>query len=368
MSEMTLEQMKNTMLAMCRNKDLINADKAFAIKIIRDRLSFIPHQKLYKFRPCEERHFSLLSDNFIWMPPASEFPDTLDCTIHIDSNNQELFKKWLHPKYSLFCYLMAKRFFENEEGFAIPFSESDLAEYVDSCLDDNNCPIEKREQQFLQTHARDHQMAEKCIALNKIKTFRDKLAAKEDEVGKGLVENVNEMQTQPRKTTLVYCMTESYDNNYFWKDYASDYSGFCIEYDFSKFDTLSFNEYKNLAYLFPMIYQDDIPDIDIIPIFDGAFHTRLLHDPSWSPSPESTANLNMQLYYKAGKYISEHEWRFSIRNENNSKQYFPFVSRLIAGYKISNTDYSKLQMVAEDLSVPLVRQIANKAGDGFDYV
>lgn len=81
---MSLEKKREFILQLCQYGEAIKTDKEITEKVISARLQFIPRKKLYKFRPCEERHFQLLDENCIWMPPADSFVDLFDSTINID--------------------------------------------------------------------------------------------------------------------------------------------------------------------------------------------------------------------------------------------------------------------------------------------
>ena len=54
---------------------------------------------------------------------------------------------------------------------------------------------------------------------------------------------INDTRTHMRDATLVYCMTERYDNPTLWEVYANNYSGFCIEYYFGDFFKKDFDDY-----------------------------------------------------------------------------------------------------------------------------
>ena len=91
-------------------------------------------------------------------------------------------------------------------------------------------------------------------------------------------------------------------------------------------------------------------------------------DSTWQRDPYLNAELNMQLYYKRKDYEYEHEWRFSIKNESNNKQKFPFVHGIFAGKDIHSADLLRLKTIAKKLSVPLYQQMINKSRNNFEYI
>ena len=368
MSKMTLEQKRAILLSLCEYGDSIKTNKELADTVIHERLGFIPYKKLYKFRTCSERNFKTLEENCIWMSPASSFPDQFDSTINVDfKQNQKEIEKWLHTNYPALCFDFAKTVYE-QRGLTIPYSHEDLLEYVNTCLDNNGNPIADREKEFLREHATAEELAQMNIILQQVKALRDQFAAIEDRVYESFLEIVDQVRTRTRDTMLTYCMTEHFDNHVFWENYADNYSGFCIEYDFSEFGRRPFADYKNLVFLFPMTYRKKKPYFNMVPFMDGAIRESISKDPSWQADPELNAELNLQLYFKNKEYEFEHEWRFSIKNENNCRQFFPFVGAIYAGKDITKENLKRLSGIAGSLNVPLYKQRINRAKNGFEYI
>lgn len=368
MSKMTLEQKKSILLSLCKYGDSIKTDKELANTVIRERLGFIPHKKLYKFRTCSERNFKTLEENCIWMSPASSFPDQFDSTINVDfKQNQKEIEKWLHTNYPVLCFEFVEKLYE-QRGLTFPYTYDVFLEYVNTCLDSEGNPIPDCEKQFLREHANSDELAQMDVILQQINMIRDKFAEKEDRVCNDLIEIIDQMRTRTRETMLTYCMTEHFDNHVFWENYAANYSGFCIAYDFSAFDRRPFSDYQNLAFLFPMAYRKRKPYLNMVPFMDGAIRGIISGDSSWQADPKLNADMNLQLYYKDKDYEYEHEWRFSIKNENNCKQFFPFVGAIYAGKDVVPENLTRLAEIAKTLNVPLFKQEINRSKNGFDYI
>ncbi len=368
MSKITLEQKKKIILDLCQYGDSIKTKKELADTVILERLNYIPHKKLYKFRTCDKRNLKVLAENCIWMSPASSFPDQFDSTINVDfKRNQKEIEEWFHKNYPVLCFDFAKKLGE-QLGLTIPYSHEDFVEYANTCLDKDGNPIEEREKQFIRKHATPEELKQMDVILQQIKVFRNRFAEVEDRVCDDLIEIVDQMRTKTRETMLTYCMTEYFDNHVLWENYANNYSGFCIEYDFTKFYQLPFSDYKNLAFLLPMTYRKKKPYFNMVPFMDGAFRQFISNDSSWQSDPKLNAELNLQLYYKNKEYEFEHEWRFSIKNENNCCQIFPFVGAVYAGKDISSENLNNLLEISNNLNVPLFKQVINNAKNGFEYI
>ena len=365
---MCLTKKREFLLQLCQYGDTIKTDEELTQKVISERLQFIPRKKLYKFRPCEERHFQLLDENCIWLPPADSFVDLFDSTINIDLlKNSKDFESWFLDQYPTFCFDLSKHFFESR-GLSVPYTHADFVEYNRTCLDKNGDPIEDMERAFLIAHASPSELQQMETIIQQLNILRNEFLQHLEPSMSAIIDAINDMRTYMRKASLVYCMTERYDNHTLWETYADKYSGFCVEYSFENFLDVPFDDYKHLAYMFPMTYRKVKPYFNIIPFVDGAFRQYICKDESWKNDPELYADLNMQLYYKSKDYEYEHEWRFSIKNAGNSKQRFPFIHAIYVGYNIAPNNLMRLHTIAKKLHVPIYQQRINNSKNGFNYI
>lgn len=162
------------------------------------------------------------------------------------------------------CYDLSKHFFK-QRGVDIPYTHADFIEYAQTCLDRDGNPIEENETAFLQKHASPEELSQMDYILQQVNVLRSRFAKIEDRVYEGVVEAINLTRTRTRDSMLVYCMTERKDNPVFWENYLDNYKGFCVEYDFSEFEQLPFEDYKNLVYLLLMTYRKTKPHFNFVP-------------------------------------------------------------------------------------------------------
>ena len=364
---MTLKQKRELLIEMCEVRDELKTDEQLTQEVIRKHLTFLPRQKLYKFRECTDRNFKTLEENCIWMSLASSFPDPFDNTINIDpKENATEIERWLRENYPAFCFDLVKSLAE-ERGMVVPYTHKDFIEYVETYIDENGELIEEKERAFLIAHASPEELEHVDEIFQQLKYIRDRFAEIEDSTFKNMSDVINQTRTGMREKTLVYCMTERHDNHTLWENYAKNYTGFCIEYSFRNFADLLFEDYKNLVYMLPMTYRKKKPYFNMVPLLDGSFRQFIYKDDRWQRDPELDADLNMQLFYKHSDYEYEHEWRFSIKVENTNKQRFPFVSAVYAGKDIKPRNLKRLCNVAKKLNVPVYKQVLNQANNGFGY-
>lgn len=365
---MTLKQKRELLVEMCKVRDELKTNEQLTREVIQRHLTFLPRQKLYKFRECTERNFKTLAENCIWMSLASSFPDPFDNTINIDpKENAKEIEQWLRNHYSRLCFDYVKGLAEDHGG-VFPYTYKDFIEYFETYTDDNGELIEEKERAFLIAHATPEELERKDEIFRQLKNMRSRFAEIEDNIFEKLSNAIKQTRTGMREKTLVYCMTERHDNHTLWENYAKNYTGFCIEYSFRNFTDIPFEDYKNLVYMLPMTYRRKRPYFNVAPLLDGLGRQFVYRDDSWQRDPELDADLNMQLFYKHSDYEYEHEWRFSIKAENTNKQRFPFVSAVYAGKDISDADLTQLLQVAKSLQIPVYRQTVNSAHNGFDYI
>ena len=364
---MTVKQKRDQLIKMCSIREELKTNEQLVQEVIKERLTFIPHQKLYKFRTCSNQNLKTLEENCIWMSLASSFHDSFDNTINIDpKENIKEIEKWLNENYLVFCFDLAKGICE-QNGMDIPYTHADFKEYVETCMDEDANIIEEKEREFLIAHASSKDFEHMDEIFQYLKHVRDKFAEIEDETVENMSEGINQTRTGMRDSSLVYCMTERYDNHTLWENYANNYTGFCIEYNFHDFADFNFQDYKNLVYMFPMTYCKKKPYFNMVPLMEGSFRQFIYKDDSWTRDPELDADLNMQLLYKNSDYDYEREWRFSINADSTNKQKFPFVSAIYVGKDIKQRNLARLMKIATKLGVPIYKQEINRSMNGYDY-
>ena len=367
MPKMTDAVKREAFIRLHQNKDELNSDEQLVCDEINERLRYVPHKKLYKFRKCSPRNFRTLEENCIWMAPGKDFHDPTDSTINIDfKRNGKQIEEWLKDNQAALAFAFAKSLCE-KLGVEMPYSYALFLEYAAACLDTKGAVNELKEADFLRAHATQEELQQMDQLLLSLQQIRQTFDQQEANFTNMFADAIDNMRTTMRNKSIIYCMTEGCDNSSLWENYADTYRGFCIEYSFEAFNSQSFEVYKNLAYLFPMTYRVRKPYFDMVPLIKGFFGELFTGDTSWQQDSAINADLNMQLYYKRKEYEFEHEWRFVLSDKFENKQYFPFVSALYAGKDIKPGNLRRLCGIARKLNVPVYKQVLNRTNNGFKY-
>ena len=348
-------------------KEQVKTDEKLVSEILDKHLNNIPNKKLYKYRTCNDDNFTILKENCIWMPPAKKFKDVFDSSINIDlEKNAKEIEEWLNGNFLKLYFQYITQVFR---GHNIPFdlAYEDMIKYVDTCVrKDGTIDEEASEHLFIEySSLKDQNQIE--LYRYMISEVHDKLENSVPKIQSDFCNLLETIRNNQRNTMLIYCLTEEYDNPSLWENYSDNYQGFCIEYSFENYQNAPFDVYKNLIYLMPMSYCKEKPYFDMAPILDKGMRQSVFKEEGLEDDPDMIAQLNMQMIYKDIHYEYEKEWRFSIKNENNNKQCFPFVSAIYAGKDISDDNLKTLFDISNKLSVPLFRQEINKSKNGYTY-
>lgn len=371
MAKMRISEQETYLKELIEYGDRIKTDVNLVDKILKTHMEKIPNKKLYKFRTCTNQNLKILEENCIWMPAAKTFKDTFDGAINIDlKENASKIEEWLQGNFLNLFYI----FFESlckTKGVELNFTFQDFKEYNDTCMTKSGEVLLEQEYSFLKKFFTvekldDYETQIKQMRMMR-KQFEDQLNSNIDSITQNILEEINLKRSYLRDRMLTYCMTERYDNNNLWENYADDYKGFCIEYCFDNFQSKPFDDYKNLIFLLPMIYRKRTPYFDIVPFIDQAMRKSILQEKGFEYDSDLLTSLNMQMFYKNKDYEPEHEWRFSIQNKENNKQPFPFVSALYAGKDIKPRNLSRLLNIGVKLKVPVYKQEFNCAKNGYEY-
>ncbi len=372
MAKMTVKEQEAYLKKLIEYGDRIKSDKSLVDSILKEHLCNIPRKKLYKFRTCSNQNFKTLEENCIWMPQANTFKDTFDCTLNIDfKKNGPQIETWLHNNFLNLYFDFFEDFCETK-GVELNFTLEDLQEYNENCMTESGEIILEQEYNFMKKLFPTEKSDKYDSQIDQMRILRkqleDKLNDNIEPLTQKIQDEISRLRSHLRNTMLTYSMTERYNNNNLWETYGDDYKGFCIEYCFEGFQSKLFDDYKNLIFLLPMIYKRKIPYFDMVPFIDIDMKKAMFHEDGLEQDPDLLVALNMQMFYKNKDYESEHEWRFSIKNENNCKQPFPFVSGIYAGKNIKPRNLQRLKNIAGKLGVPIYCQIQNKSNNGYDYI
>lgn len=362
---MTEEYYDNHFDYLIKNETELSYNKQKVRELLNTHLKNIPNGKLYKYRTCNRNNFSALKNNQVYMSEATMFKDIFDYTLNFDlAKEADNLKSWLIAHLSDFLYNALRKEFQSK-NINFPLTK-DLIDKIHKTYFTDEGKIIKNK--FIAAINKE-KPGQGLIIYKKIQTTLEMYSQKPSEdlekLCLSLIETIKEENYSCRKKSLIYCLTEDKSNRPMWENYADNYTGYCVEYDFTELDDKSFRDIKNLIYLMPVMYVRERPILSLIPLLEIAM-SGCFGNKTEMPI-DYRIEINKQLLRKDFYYNYEKEWRFSIKNENNNLQPFPFISAIYMGKDITANNEKHLKIAAKRLGVPLFKQSLNFSGNDFNY-
>ena len=347
-----------------KNRERLKTDEKMVRGLLEDHLLYVP-QKLYKYRTCNRNNFSALKNEQIYMPSAIDFKDPFDYTFNFDTKKQGAkFKEFFYDNLDKIIFATIKDILPqiNAKKFTQSYIKNILDNYF---LKDGTCLNKKFEEEVVSKGTVEERGAYKIIK-GYVTNFLQENSPNMESLAEKIVESIEEMSDSPRQNYLVYCLTEDKSSGPMWENYANNYQGFCVEYDFSDWKSKSFVDIKNLIFLLPVIYSKKKPSFNVDEFFELAVKKHFFKE-DIGRNIELDRELNKQLLRKQKDYDYEKEWRFSIKNEGCNLQPFPFVSAIYMGKDISQQNIKHLKVVAKKLKIDLYQQKLSTMKNRFRY-
>lgn len=319
---------------------------------VGEHLKYIPRKKLYRYRKCNEREINTLRHNSIWLSSPSHFPDMFDATIPMQ--DEFIIDFW----YSMFftfeiAYSAAKKVVGDE-----PFPEKEVFFKEIMEIMNSYSPEEITER------ARAQLGNELYESVHRHEIPEDVIQPKID-VAKGFLKSLS---TSPRRTLAITSFSAKKDNRNMWENYAGNYSGFCVEYDFSKAPSEGYIKYTwDVLHLLPITYFGKRP------VFDPTALLREMVQAELKQSDISFGDDFLEQYFRAitakgYDYRAENEWRMIVSDSYAGEYSFPYISKIIVGKDMSKENELIMHEVATELSVPMLKQALSENENTFIYV
>lgn len=333
-----------------------------AIQILRN-LSTVP-QFLYKYRSCNENNFKALEKNSVWVSSAEQFVDPYDCRIPFSIKDLPTKKINKLMKWFVFAEFIYGYKKENLSRFEDALTPSEVRKiFFSKCYDDELHIDGKQTQKFIKKNYPKEQWD---TTANKIVIFDQAISRRgrgqklrdwfKEDCGLGCLSVID----SNRKAKYICSLTETYNNPKMWEEYADNYTGFCIGYDFSQSITTDLLDDMNAVYaltgLLPVFYKNRRPKFDSYKFqlleYKDTFYE--VEDEYWSPSVEK--KLYLQMLIKDTRYSNEQEWRIVIGGEESGLIWFPFATAIYMGKNISEENKAKLMEIATENNLTVYQQ------------
>ena len=329
--------------------------------------------KLYKYRECNKNNFDVLEKSEIYLSSADNFVDPFDCRLpfsikDLPDQQIKILAKWF--VFSEYIYGYEK---ENLVRFENAFTPEEARRIMFSkCYSDEIIINGKETVKYIKKNYPKEQhdnIAGAFVCFDRCITQHGRGCSLYEWFKEDCEKGCEETVLNRRKSEFVCSLTETNNNPKMWEEYADNYSGYCIEFDFSRgirADLLEdAGEVAALKSILPVFYMDKKPNFDSYKYqlrqYQDTFYEN--KDDYWEP--ELSAELKLYSLMKNSHYASEQEWRVTVYGESSGPLWFPFVSAIYLGKDISQENKTRLLEIAGKINASVYQQIVMP--NGFTY-
>lgn len=308
-------------------------------------------EKLYKYRSFDEYTVDMLDNKYLFLSPAENLDDQFDCSLNFDIDefinyDEELYKKECKEYLKKYAY-------KKSQPQIKPYIK-DLFDYCDSSIVDKI-------------------KFKRLLNKNKIKFDNNKYEECMDEVNEKIIELENNEEFKNKisklftsilnlkENTGICSLTENKDSQIMWQMYASNYSGYCIEYEIPKI-----RKDEQFDVLLPVIYKNK-SDFDPIKLVLNLIILKSLNPKDDNVIKyEFILSIYKILVTKHKEWELQQEWR--LVGNKNYKDTSLIARRIYLGKNISELNKIAILEVAKRNGLEVFIQKDDKTNLTFKYV
>lgn len=173
------------------------------------------------------------------------------------------------------------------------------------------------------------------------------------------------LSISPRYTLSIASFTTKYDNRNMWENYADNYTGFCVEYDFSK--AKEFLAGEDVLHILPVEYYEERPRFDMESLVNEYIRMKVANQLNKDWVEDFMCQYYLAILSKQIDYRAEEEWRYIGKLEQRGEHFFPFVNAIYIGKNMKENNRKIIQDVARELDVPVYIQEVDFKNASFKY-
>ena len=306
------------------------------LNILKERvlnhLQYMPHKKLYRYRKSTNREITTLSKNSIWLSNPESFVDVFDATIPIQDDvtiaSDYGFRFTAEVAYKAIVETAKDdEFVPSKEAFYQAMCEAKTTYNTRYKIDKKMREIYGNEYEMYETRK---------LALSEHNRVVEKKA-------RAAIEFMHYVAEQPRKTMSIASFSRSKDNRNMWENYASNYSGFCVEYDFYRaIESFDAKTAWDILHLLPVSYYAKREPLNHSKILQSLVTHHTKQGEFDIDVEEILKSEYLSLTTKLLDYRSEKEWRLVMPNKHYGLYEFPYVSAIYLGKDMPDNKAGKL--------------------------
>lgn len=277
---------------------------------------------LYKYRPYDKFTFDMLDKGYVYLCPANLLDDPSECTV--DFSYRDIYD----VKSGLIKFKLIEKILEQVRPFT---SEENYRQVIDIVrrittpegLIKRNYLLDASFE--MQELAPDFDMAPIVNLLGNLPERLDEPKTKES------IENMLELAYMAREGMGICSLSELKNSEEMWQNYASNSTGYCIEYDMS--------QYKQLPLLYPVLYNDTRQNNVLLNLL-ASFIGEMIVVMSFEQLNADRSQYVQLFLTKDTKWAYQKEWR--ILGDAGQQLPAPKINSIILGRNMPEEDKSKM--------------------------
>lgn len=292
--------------------------------------SYTRPKYLYKYRPFDEYTFDMLENRYVFLCVANKLDDPSECVVTTD------IKKYYNDEENKISYSIIDSILQ----FIRPYTSED------NYIEVNNMFIDLYNQSNTYDDFMDklsNQMVKMSIE-NDISFLIEFIKNIPMQINDGPLKETFEkiiLSLLDAREKVGVCSLAELDNiEYMWINYASNYSGYCIEYDMEGF------EYNKV--LLPVIYENQKETNIVISLVKNLIGQFIFTLSNEQINIDRNQIIKL-LTTKDLKWSYQKEWR--LVGDANSKLKAPKIKRIIIGQNADENNKNKMIELAKKLKL-----------------
>lgn len=287
---------------------------------------------LYKYRPFDKFTFDMLENNYLYLCPAKKLDDPTECDV-IDNTSA---KNDININNLKFIYI--NMLLEKNKPLISETLFNHIKKLIYSAFNKGNINFDYILQISLEIKKIIPEFDDVAFAncVNNVCRFLDNGAIQEQ------IFNFIFFAKNAKENLGICSLTELFNCDRFWKDYANDSTGYCIEY--------KMDEYKFNNSIFPVVYSDDRNKDIIECILDNLTNNYFQICSFYCGDIDKTQFIRLFLTKNLNW---KHQKERRILGEANERIEAPKISKIILGKNVSEKDKNNMIRYCEKNKIKL---------------
>lgn len=280
-------------------------------------------KKLYKYREFNEYNCDSLINNYIYLSKASKLDDKTECDTIFNPNKYFDLIEGALEKEVINIILLALKDAMNEDDYII----------VKSVFDNYLIRKGKLSNSTMLDFLMEFQnLVPNVDFVPLINIFAEIPEKMQSEEYKDKIETFLKMGIEAKEEVGICSLAEDPNNERMWKEYASNSTGYCVEYDIT--------DYEYIHLLAPVIYTDN-REKDLVEQTLKSLVNHLIYCISQGSIKKDISQYYRMFLTKNEENHWQSEWRFIGNGDEKLKA--PKITKIILGKDVSIQNESKLR-------------------------